>query len=64
MDDGAPPSPAAPSGPGLELDGRDNVSYPDAVQAPDGTIYAVHDCERHALGEIVLNVFTEDEIPS
>ncbi len=62
-DDGAPPSPAAPDGPGLELDGRDNVSYPDAVQAPDGAIYAVHDCERHALGEIVLNVFTEDEIP-
>jgi hypothetical protein len=51
-------------GPGLELDPRANVSYPDAVQAPDGTIYAVHDCERHALGEIVLNVLTEDEIPA
>jgi predicted neuraminidase len=65
MDDDAGAAPdGAGLGPGLELDGRDNVSYPDAVQAADGTIYAVHDCERHALGEIVLNVFTEGEIPT
>jgi predicted neuraminidase len=49
-------------GPGLALDLRDKVSYPDAVQAPDGAIYAVHDCDRGGLGEIILNVFTEEEI--
>jgi len=52
----------APFIPGLMLDPRDQVSYPDAVQAPDGTIYAVHDCGRQAEGEIVLNVFSEDEL--
>ncbi len=47
---------------GLELDARDKVSYPDAVQSPEGLIYAVHDCDRGGSGEIVLNVFTEEEI--
>ena len=51
-------------GGGLELDERDKVSYPDAVQAPNGTIYAVHDRERYGPGEIILDVFTEDEILS
>jgi len=49
-------------GRGLLLDPRDRVSYPDAIQAPDGTIYAVHDCDRQGPGEIILNVFTEQEI--
>jgi predicted neuraminidase len=49
-------------GPGLELDTRDGVSYPDAVQAPDGLIYAVHDYDRQGAGEIVLDVFSEDEV--
>jgi len=47
---------------GLELDGRDRVSYPDAIQSPDGIIYAVHDCDRNGVGEIILNVFKEDEV--
>jgi predicted neuraminidase len=47
---------------GLQLDGRDKVSYPDAVQAPDGRLYAIHDCDRQGLGEIVLNIFYEDDI--
>ena len=50
-------------GRGLELDARDKVSYPDAVQAPDGVIYAVHDCDRQGLGEIHLSVFGEPDIP-
>lgn len=50
------------SGRSLELDGRDNVSYPDAVQALDGVIYSVHDCDRQGLGEIVLNAFAEADI--
>jgi predicted neuraminidase len=48
--------------PGLELDARDRVSYPDAVQSPEGVIYAVHDCDRGGLGEILLDMFTEEEI--
>lgn len=44
------------------LDGRDKVSYPDAVEAPDGTIYSIHDCDRPGLGEIVLNVFREEDL--
>jgi predicted neuraminidase len=49
-------------GRGLALDDRDRVSYPDAVQAPDGSIYAVHDCDRQGAGEILLDVFSEDEV--
>lgn len=33
---------------GLALDTRDNVSYPDAAQDVDGTIYIVYDRERGA----------------
>ncbi len=51
-------------GAGLELDPRDRVSYPDAVQAPDGSIYAVHDCDRQGVGEILLDVFSEEDIPA
>ena len=47
---------------GFELDDRDKVSYPDAIQAQDGLIYAVHDCDRRGTGEIRLSVFSEDEI--
>ena len=46
----------------LELDPRDKVSYPDAVQAADGLIYSVHDYDRQGAGEILLDVFSEDEI--
>jgi len=46
----------------LELDERERVSYPDAVQSPDGTIYAVHDCDRSGTGEVLLSAFHEGEI--
>ena len=49
-------------GAGVELDPRDKVSYPDAVQSPDGLIYAVHDCDRQGVGEILLDVLSEAEI--
>ena len=49
-------------GQGLELDDRGNVSYPDAVQASNGFIFSVHDCDRYGPGEILLNVFSEEEI--
>ncbi len=50
-------------GHGLQLDDRDRVSYPDAVQAPGGMLYAVHDCDRYGAGEIVLSRFAESELP-
>jgi len=58
---GSDPENDAAFGAWLELDARDRVSYPDAVQAPDGRIYAVHDCDRKGRGEILLSVFTEEE---
>jgi hypothetical protein len=47
---------------GLLLDGRAQVSYPDSVQAADGRIYVVYDRERHGAKEILLAVFTEEDI--
>lgn len=47
---------------GLELDHREKVSYPDAVQAPDGTIYAVYDCDRGGAGEILFCAFREEDL--
>jgi predicted neuraminidase len=46
----------------LVLDTRDNVSYPDAAIAPDGTVYAVHDRDRGGVGEILLDVFRLEDI--
>lgn len=47
---------------GLMLDARINVSYPDGVQAPDGRIYIIYDRERFTDKEILLAIFTEDNI--
>ncbi len=47
----------------LVLDERENVSYPDAAIAPDGTIYAVHDRDRNGAGEILLSAFCKSDIP-
>jgi hypothetical protein len=46
----------------LLLDGRADVSYPDAVQAPDGRIFAIYDRQRVGTAEIILQVFSEDDI--
>lgn len=46
----------------LELDMRDLPSYPDVAQGADGTFYSVHDYDRTGVGEILLDVFTEDDI--
>lgn len=48
----------------LELDMRLLPSYPDVCQTPDGTIYAVHDYDRTGVGEIILDVFTEEDVKS
>jgi len=47
---------------GLLLDGRAGVSYPDGTQAPDGTIYTIHDYSRTGAKLILLSVFTEGDV--
>jgi predicted neuraminidase len=48
----------------LEIDVREKVSYPDAVQGPDGTIYMVYDYDRYGPGEIRFCSFREEDILS
>jgi len=47
---------------GLMLDERSGISYPDGVQAPDGTLYISYDRNRATDGEILLARFTEADI--
>lgn len=47
---------------GLMLDERDDVTYPDGVQAPNGTIYVVYDNKRTPDGIVQLAVFTEEDV--
>lgn len=45
----------------LMIDPRE-TSYPDAVEAPDGTIFMVHDRGRISFREILCSRFTEEDI--
>ncbi|WP_145048289.1 sialidase family protein [Lignipirellula cremea] len=47
---------------GLMLDERDDVTYPDGVQAADGTIHIVYDHQRTPLGDVLLSTFTEEDV--
>jgi hypothetical protein len=47
---------------GLVLDERTGVSYPDAFQAPDGKIFISYDHNRAKDREVLLVVFTEEDI--
>jgi hypothetical protein len=47
---------------GLMLDERDEVTYPDGVEAGDGTIYVVYDYKRTPEGVVQLAVFTEADV--
>ncbi len=47
---------------GLLLDERDEVSYPDGVQAPDGIIYVIYDRSRRGAKEILMATFTQDDV--
>ena len=47
---------------GLLLDARKGVSYPDGVEAPDGRIYIVYDYSRTGEREILMAVFTEEDL--
>ncbi len=49
---------------GLLLDERKSVSYPDAVQAPNGLIYAIYDWERKHDKEILMATFREEDVKS
>jgi predicted neuraminidase len=47
---------------GLMIDERVGVSYPDGVQAPDGTVYLIYDYERVGRKQILMATFTEDDV--
>lgn len=47
---------------GLMIDERKGVSYPDGVQAPDGTIYLIYDYSRTGDRQIFMASFTEDDV--
>lgn len=47
---------------GLLLDDRKNVSYPDGVQGPDGTIFIIYDHERYGVREILMATFSEADV--
>ena len=48
--------------PGLLLDERRDVSYPDGTQAEDGSIYIAYDHDRYGEREILMAKFTEQDI--
>lgn len=47
---------------GLMLDTRGGISYPDAVEAPDGRIYMIYDRDRTGAREILLSVFRPEDV--
>ncbi len=47
---------------GLMIDAREDVTYPDGVQAADGTIYLVYDHQRTPLGEVLMAKFREEDV--
>lgn len=47
---------------GLVIAERGTVSYPDAVQSPDGAIYVIYDNERERDKKILMAVFTEEDV--
>jgi hypothetical protein len=47
---------------GLLIDERTGVSYPDAVETDDGTIYLTYDFDRRGEMEILMATFTEADV--
>ena len=47
---------------GLLIDDRRGVSYPDGVEAPDGTTYLIYDYSRTGAKQILMATFTEDDV--
>ncbi|MCA9412133.1 MAG: exo-alpha-sialidase, partial [Candidatus Omnitrophica bacterium] len=46
---------------GLVLDERNGVSYPDGVQADNGTLYIIYDYDRRGEKKILMCTFTEGD---
>ena len=46
----------------LLLDAREQVSYPDGTEAPDGTLYLIHDFDRMNGGYVLMSRITEADI--
>jgi hypothetical protein len=46
----------------LLLDERADVSYPDGVEGPDGLVYIIYDYNRFSDKEILMAVFTEEDV--
>jgi hypothetical protein len=49
---------------GILLDGRNDVSYPDACEGPDGFIYIIYDYNRTKDKEILVAKLREEDIDS
>jgi len=47
---------------GLLLDERKYVSYPDGLQAEDGTLYIIYDFQRTGQRKILMAIFTEEDV--
>jgi predicted neuraminidase len=47
---------------GLMLDAREDVTYPDGVQGNDGIIRIIYDHNRTPDGEVLMAVFTEEDV--
>ncbi len=47
---------------GLMVDERSGVSYPDGVETKDGRIYLIYDYSRYKERDILMAVFTEEDI--
>jgi hypothetical protein len=47
---------------GLMIDERDGVSYPDAVESPEGVVYLIYDYHRTSDKQILMAVFTEADV--
>lgn len=47
---------------GFMIDERLGVTYPDGTQDKDGLIYVLYDYDRHGAKEILMAVFTEEDV--
>ncbi|OGV66281.1 MAG: hypothetical protein A2283_12145 [Lentisphaerae bacterium RIFOXYA12_FULL_48_11] len=47
---------------GLLVDERNSVSYPDGIQATDGSIYIIYDWQRGRDKHILMSQFTEEDV--
>ena len=47
---------------GLMLDTRDEISYPDGTQTAEGDIYLIYDYSRYDRRQILMAVFSEEDI--